>query len=140
MVRTQEPDQSTFTLRFKHGKHTVLLFADPNTPFPTLISELLKTLHERYPEGLPTSNSRNPVAIPHDILEVTLGVPVDVHDVSKGWTELDIGTRGGLKETPLSLGLNDGGMVAFAFDGDEEKRAEFYVEFSDESQLYPEEE
>jgi len=135
-----DPDQSTFTLRFKHGKHTIFLFAEPNTPFPSIISELLKTLHERYPNGLPVSTSPGSFKIPDDVLEVTLGVPADQHDISKGWTELDTGAQGGLKETPRSLGLKDGGMVAFAFDGDEDKRTEFHVEFSDESQLYPEEE
>lgn len=46
----------------------------------------------------------------------------------------------GLRESPRSLGLKDGGMVAFTFDVDEDKKPEFHVDFSDESQLYPEEE
>jgi hypothetical protein len=67
-------------------------------------------------------------------------VPVDQHDVSKGWEELD---TGGLSQTPESLGLKDGGIVAFAFSSGGENRdakPEFVVEFSDEAALYPEEE
>ena len=54
--------------------------------------------------------------------------------------ELD---TGGLDQTPMGLGLKDGGMVAFAFSSGEDNkdvRPEFVVEFSDEAALYPEEE
>ena len=58
-------------------------------------------------------------------------MPIDVYEPSKGWTELDT-TSGGLKECPLSLGLKDGAIIAFAFLKEEEEFGEpvFEVEWS----------
>jgi hypothetical protein len=69
---------------------------------------------------------------------VALGVLADVYEPSKGWTELDT-NAGGLKESPKSLGLKDGAIVAFAFlpEGDVgEKEAEFVVEWSSYEENY----
>ena len=74
--------------------------------------------------------------------DIILGVPNDVYDNSKGWSELDTDAGGGIKESPKSMGLKDGSMLAFAFvpATDEEMQPEFYVEFSNVEELYPEEE
>jgi hypothetical protein len=66
-----------------------------------------------------------------------LGVPVDVYEPSKGWVEIT--TDGGIKESPKSLGLKDGSVVAFAFiDGDEGGESmEFNVEWSSYEEQYP---
>lgn len=71
-----------------------------------------------------------------------LGVPIDVYEPSKGWTELAT-SGGGIKESPKSLGLKDGSVVAFAFVNGEdraEKEGEFIVEWSSYEDQYPEEE
>lgn len=121
-------EPTDWTLRLKHGKHTILLFAAPLTPFTTIKKDLLTTLRERYPDGLTLSSPDKPIPIPESINEVALGVPIDIYEPSKGWTELDT-TSGGLKECPKSLGLKDGAVIAFAFlDGFEEPK--FEVEWS----------
>jgi hypothetical protein len=129
------------TLHFKYSKYTVLLFAEPLTPFSTIKTNLLVILKERYPDGLSRSDSPSPTKIPDSILDIVLGVPIDPYELSKGWDELD--TRGGgMIETPRSLGLKDGSKIAFAFvENDEDKEAKelFYVEYPDLDALYPEE-
>jgi hypothetical protein len=69
-------------------------------------------------------------------------VPNDVYNNSKGWSELNADAGGGIKETPKSMGLKEGSMLAFSFvpSTDEETQPEFYVEFSNVEELYPEEE
>lgn len=129
---------TAWTLRFKHGKHTILLFAEPLTPISTIKTELLTTLKERYPDGLPTSTADAPLPIPDSINEVLLGVPIDVYEPSKGWVEM--GTVGSTKDCPKSLGLKDNSVIAFAFiEGDEgEEKVQFHVEWSSYEDQYPE--
>jgi len=129
---------TAWTLRFKHGKHTIVLMVEPLTPFSSLKTELLTTLRERYPSGLPSGTSPDPLPIPGSIHEVLLGVPIDTYEPSKGWVEIT--TEGGIKESPKSLGLKDGSMIAFAFiEGKQgEETVEFNVEFSSYEDQYPE--
>ncbi|KAE9368689.1 hypothetical protein N431DRAFT_512916 [Stipitochalara longipes BDJ] len=143
MARDEDVVQaSAFTLHFKYAKYTILLFAEPLTPFLTIKTNLLAILKERYPDGLSRSDSPTPTKIPDSILDIVLGVPIDQYDPSKGWDELD--TRGvGMKETPKSLGLKDGSKLAMAFvdDGEDKEAKElFYVEYPDIAALYPEDE
>lgn len=67
-----------------------------------------------------------------------LGVPVDTYEPGKGWVEIT--TDGGIKESPKSLGLKDGCMIAFAFvEGEQgDETVEFHVEFSSYEEQYPE--
>jgi hypothetical protein len=50
-------------------------------------------------------------------------VLADIHDISKGWKALD-GVSGkdamGMKESPKSVGVKDGGVLAFRFRGEDE--------------------
>lgn len=73
------------------------------------------------------------------MLDITLGVPKDAYDLSKGWEELDIGGTG-IAETPRSLGLKDAAAIAFAFEGEEatDEGERFWVEMPDLEELYPE--
>ncbi len=68
-----------------------------------------------------------------------MGVPRDVYDLGKGWEELSTRTEG-IRETPRSLGLKDAAQIAFAFADSEDFTADdFYVEFSNVDELYPDE-
>jgi len=139
-----EINSTALTLRFKHGRHTILLFAQPLTPFSSIKSDLLAVLRERYPSGIQgPPPSTDLVPIPDSILDVILGVPVDQYDMSKGWTELDTTAGGEIRESPKSLGVKDGSAIAFAFvtgdDAEERVGDGFWVEFSNVDELYPEE-
>ncbi|KUJ24431.1 uncharacterized protein LY89DRAFT_679575 [Mollisia scopiformis] len=136
MVRPENIQSTALTLRFKHGKHTVLLFAESSTPFTTIKTDLLEVLHERYPEGLPMGKSKTMTEIPTDIADLALAEPADQYDISKGWTELDIG--GDIRETAGSMKLKDGAILSFAFTGDEDTAAEFFVDTPDLDALYGE--
>jgi hypothetical protein len=146
-----------WTLRFKHGKHTILLLLPPLKPWTAIKGDLLDTLRERYPKGLsspsvaptplaqsqiPKTLSPNPISqgngmvkIPDNINEVALGVLVDPNETSKGWTEIDT-VGGGLKECPKSSGLKDGAAVAFAFLEQEGDEVAFEVLWSSYEEMY----
>lgn len=131
---------TAWTIRFKHGRHTILLLAEPLTPFSQLKADLIEALNEVYPTGLPKDDSPTPEKIPESITDIALGAPVDAYDPSKGWAEFDTTSDAGNKESPKSLGLKDGGMVAFTFvNGDDPGPPEFNVEFCNVDELYPEE-
>ncbi|KAK2625401.1 hypothetical protein QTJ16_004713 [Diplocarpon rosae] len=139
MVSLDDIKSTTLTLRFKHSRVTILLFVDPLTPFPSILKELLATLCERYPLGLPTSPDTY-TPIPDSGLDVVLGVPKDAFDLEKGWEELDL-TTAGLTDTPKSLGIKDGAQIAFAFAGREAReKGQFEVEVPNVAELYPNEE
>jgi hypothetical protein len=138
MAKEYEIQATDLTLLFKHGHHTILLFATPLTPFSTIKTELLTTLHERYSRGLPSSTSPTPIVIPSSILDVVLGLPIDVYEPSKGWEEI-ISSGSSTKDTPKSLGLKDGSVLAFAFregEGEGDGEAEFSVEWSSYDEQY----
>lgn len=113
------------TLRFKHSRVTVLLLVDPLTPISSLKIELLEALRERYPLGLPaspSSPSAKRIPIPATPSEIKLALPIDNHDVSKGWKKLDLkrGSKVG-KACPKILGIKDAGVLAFRFQEEAEK-------------------
>jgi hypothetical protein len=127
-----DPSPTSWTLRFKRGKHTILLLAEPLTPFSSIKIDLLNILRERYPSGLSLSSSPTPTPIPDSINEVILGVPINPFEPEEGWTEMDTNV-GDIKESPKSLGLKDGAVIAFAFIEEEEDgkaKLEFVVEWS----------
>jgi hypothetical protein len=142
-ARDDDVQASAWTLHFKYAKYTILLLAEPLTPFSTIKTDLLAILKERYPDGLESSKSPTRTKIPDSILDIVLGVQKDQYEPSKGWDELD--TRGGgMNESPKSLSLKDGAKIAFAFVGDDEEDKEtkdlFHVEYPDIDALYPDEE
>ena len=104
---------------------------EPLTPFSSIKTDLLAILRERYPEGLPNSASPTKTPIPESIHEVSLAVPIDSYEPEKGWTELAT-NPGDIRESPRSLGLKDGALIAFAFIEGEGKNVglEFKVEWS----------
>jgi hypothetical protein len=134
-----EPNPISWTLRFKRGKHTILLLVDPLTPFSSIKADLLDTLRERYPTGLSNSTSPTLTLIPDSVKDVFLGIPVDPLEPGEGWTELST-NQGDIIESPKSLALKDGAAIAFAFREGEGKKSgyEFMVEWSNYDELYGE--
>jgi hypothetical protein len=139
------------TLKFKHGLTTTLLYTESLTPFSTLITELLESLHERYPNGLPDPTSEKPsskttIPIPAHPKHIRLATLTDSNDPSSGWTELDL-QGGKLKiSNPKTAGLKDGGILAFRIldgaeaedDEDEEDSAgTFQVLWPSYDEAYP---
>ncbi|KAL3425387.1 hypothetical protein PVAG01_02178 [Phlyctema vagabunda] len=137
MPKNEETQPTDLTLLFKHGRQTVLLLSKPLTPFPTIISELLDTLRERYPDGMPTSGSDHTMTIPDSVHDVIIGIPKDAFEPSKGWAELTTGAEDNT-ETPKSLGLKEGSLLAFNFveEGAKSKPVDFPVEWSSYEEQY----
>lgn len=78
------PSPLTWTLRLKYNKGTTLLHVDPLQSFTSIKAELLRALHQIYPNGaLPDGTT-----LPASSQEVLLAKPVDVNDHSQGWTRL----------------------------------------------------
>jgi hypothetical protein len=123
-------DEATLSIRLKHGIHTIFLFVDSLAPFSEVTNSLLDILRERYPAGLTTTidpPKSTQVPTSEDEVQIAYASLVNQHDVSKGWKELRIKED----DTPGTLGIKDGSILAFTFrpadDADEE--AVFLVEW-----------
>lgn len=124
-------DDTIWSIRFKHGIHTVLLFIDSMKPFSEVTSTLLEILRERHPDGLKlnTADDAPTTKLPppgSDAPRIAYGVPNNPNDLSQGWRELPI------KQTDLPLdSIKNNGVVAFTFvpeDRDELEEVEFVVD------------
>ncbi|KAI0853456.1 hypothetical protein F5Y00DRAFT_224714 [Daldinia vernicosa] len=117
------------SLRFKHGIHTIFLFVDPSRPFGSIAEDLLEALRARYPSGLTTSlSSPDKTELPNDHLQIKFASPKIPTDLSQGWNPLEVGE----KDTPVSKGIKDNSILAFAFcpeDADEDYEPDFTVDF-----------
>ncbi|KAH7034630.1 uncharacterized protein B0I36DRAFT_316663 [Microdochium trichocladiopsis] len=145
MVQREDIRDIDLSLRFKHGTHTIFLFVDPQEPFSTAAAELLEILRSRYPDGLTTSTTPPPgkqTPLPQDASRIEFAVAKSPADPSQGWKPL--GVSGGSSDTPVSRGVKDGMVLAFAIrpEGvDEDEALEFEVEYpSYEDEEYAEEE
>ncbi|KAK0288451.1 hypothetical protein LTS00_009662 [Friedmanniomyces endolithicus] len=136
MTPAIRPKSSTWILRFKHHRTTILLHVDPLQEFTSIRAELLKAIQQTCPHG-----SLNGHAIPEDAGELLLARLVDSNDLSLGWKTLakDAGegmeqegkskgkasavmansgkkvVKGKPTDCPQAVGLRDGDMVAFRF-------------------------
>ncbi|KAK1827391.1 hypothetical protein QBC39DRAFT_291217 [Podospora conica] len=103
-----------FTIRLKHGIHTIYLPVNINTTFAELGETLMPILRECYPNGLTSSlNPFEKTAIPAEgeVFKIAWGGMIDVTDVTEGWQSLKVrkgDTLGGKK-------LGKGSSVAFEF-------------------------
>ena len=98
---------------------------DKTQSFSSIKSDLLQALDKCHHQNLPTD--------PEDII---FGLPVDKHDLRKGWVALDEpvvngeddsgtkhdgkGQKGVLDSNPLGAGLKDRGVLAFKFRNTDE--------------------
>ena len=128
------PHAGLWTLRFKQSKTTVLLFVDKGQSLSSIKSDLLQALM------LSGHQSFNGRALPSSADDIEFALPVDKNDLKQGWTSLDSrfstervdkGRRskgdvanGTLDDSPLGLGLKDGGVLAFRFRASDESGPE----------------
>ncbi|KAK4542852.1 hypothetical protein LTR36_006041 [Oleoguttula mirabilis] len=128
-------NSTTWTLRFKHHRTTILLHVDPLQSLSSVRAELLKAVQQTCRDG-----QLNGQSIPDSETDVLLARPVDINDLTAGWEPLDrdddLATaleeekssskgkgKAGISKTkpakltdcPQGAGLRDGGVVAFKF-------------------------
>jgi hypothetical protein len=127
-VVPQAVDPTTLTLRLKHNKMTVFLFANPDTKIDDLKSSLLTALKSINPATLPPSLT----TLPKDPEDLMLGVPIDPYDLHKGWVKLLIpeppknkskrpSGKGVFNATVHAAGLKDGNILAFRLRTERER-------------------
>ncbi|KAF2006328.1 hypothetical protein P154DRAFT_257233 [Amniculicola lignicola CBS 123094] len=131
------PGPTTWTLRLKSYKTTVLLHVDPLSTFPTIKDSLLAVLRET---GL-RSEAHGDIPLPADPSSIQLGRPRNPNDPSQGFvlgeweyqTDADEEAEGKgkakakipgrgkqnavaeVKDCPKGAGLRDGAVLAFRF-------------------------
>lgn len=124
------PSATTWTLRLKHHKTTVLLHIDPLQTLSSVKSHLLTALQQTCP-----SNEISGRTLPSNADDFALAKPQDVHDVSLGWERIDGVSEGDesgkgkgkgradwAKDTVKGAGVKDNGVLAFQWETEEEKR------------------
>jgi hypothetical protein len=130
-------DESFISVRFKFGIHTIYVFVDPIGPVSDVDKELLSLLRERYPAGLTRSlddPKTTPIPAASDSPKLAYGVLKIPNDPTRGWTQLKINDR---DQNAGKCGLKHNGIVAFAFQSEDEDNAEFEVEWPrDDEELY----
>jgi hypothetical protein len=138
-----EPSPLTWTLRFKHGKTTVLLYVDPLHTFSTIKSHLYTALQET---GLQSPDTKQEIPLPDSPSDIQLGVPVNPSEPHRGFQlgeweypaldedggevdgkgkgkmkgkgKKDNAAPGNVKDCPKGAGLKDGAVLAFRWRGD----------------------
>jgi hypothetical protein len=121
-------DPSTYYLRFKHGRSTTLIFADPTTPIREALLELLSALQEIHPDGLPITNSTLTLPIPDKADDVRIALPNDEYDPAQGYTEVEWqgseqdekGKGKVLASSWTGMDIPDNAMLAYVFRGTSE--------------------
>ncbi|KAH7030232.1 hypothetical protein B0J12DRAFT_745260 [Macrophomina phaseolina] len=120
-----DPSSTTWTLRFKHHKTTILLHADALQTLTSIRAELLHVLRETAPEGIAGK------ALPDSPEEIQLAKLRDTSDPEKGWKLLTQATAegGGGKskgkgksggagdESLKAVGVKDNAVLAFRWGG-----------------------
>ncbi|KAF3039753.1 hypothetical protein E8E12_007373 [Didymella heteroderae] len=135
-----QPTPSTWTLRLKSARTTVLLHVDPLSTFAAIKSALLTALTET---GFAQSDGGPSVALPDSPSAIQLGRPLDPLDPSAGFTlgeweaapdddevAIDEGNGKGKgkgkaapgktasgSDCPKGAGLKDGAVLAFRWEG-----------------------
>lgn len=132
-----QPTPSTWTLRLKSHRTTVLLHVDPLSAFSTIKSQLHTALTET---GLQATEHGPSIQLPDTASDIQLGRPLDPLDSGAGFTlgewedaeqdsDVAIEEEGGRgkgkatkktgsgKDCPKGAGLKDGAVLAFRWEG-----------------------
>ncbi|PVH93466.1 hypothetical protein DM02DRAFT_619265 [Periconia macrospinosa] len=136
-----QPSPTTWTLRLRARKTTVLLHVDPLQTFASIKSQLLAALSE---STLRDPETNQTITLPTSPLEFQLGRPVDRSDLKAGWVlgdweippagdeedetgkgkgkakakKSNTGVGGAVKDCPKGAGLRDRDCLAFRWPGD----------------------
>ncbi|KAI6784606.1 uncharacterized protein J7T54_006651 [Emericellopsis cladophorae] len=127
---TETIDETTFSVRFKHGIHTLYLFVDPSTSMAAVSQELREMLRERYPGGLTSSlDPPKTTMVPDEASKpkMAYGVLSSPSNPDSGWKQLKIGDEG--TTTAMKAGLKTNSIVAFTFLENEDEDPVFEVEW-----------
>ncbi|KAL1635442.1 hypothetical protein SLS58_010251 [Diplodia intermedia] len=89
------PSSTTWTLRLKHNKTTVLLHVDPLQTLASVRAELLHCLHETFPDNNNNNGGGGGRPLPADPAELQLAKMRDPSDPERGWVLLVSGGGGG---------------------------------------------
>ncbi|QDS70355.1 hypothetical protein FKW77_008952 [Venturia effusa] len=103
-----------WTLRLKHHKTTILIHISPLTTLKSIKQSLLKALQERTPSGILNGHQ-----IPNDASDIRLAKAVDPLDLDQGWEEISVDADS--EGIAKSIGMKNGGALAFRFVEEEEK-------------------
>ncbi|KAB2580981.1 hypothetical protein DBV05_g468 [Lasiodiplodia theobromae] len=122
------PSSTTWTLRLKHNKTTVLLHVDALQTLASVRAELLHCLRETCPEGIAGK------PLPADPAELQLAKMQDPSDPDKGWVLLTGTSSGGDggdskgkgrakaaaagEESLKAEGVKDNAVLAFRWGGE----------------------
>ncbi|KAF2273108.1 uncharacterized protein EI97DRAFT_189958 [Westerdykella ornata] len=148
-----KPSPTTWTLRLKSHKTTVLLHVDPLSTFANIKELLYRTLEQT---GLKHAETGEPIALPESAAEIQLGRPVDVNKPKEGFKlgEWEVNdedddredANGKSKKAAKSIsqslkgaGLKDNAVLAFRWKGDGtgwEKDEEDVIASSREKKAY----
>ncbi|KAK1703126.1 hypothetical protein BDP67DRAFT_451758 [Colletotrichum lupini] len=109
-------DETFFSVRFKYGAHTILMFVDGQQQFSEVTTSLLEVLRDRFPDGL-TINHTSPetTAVPEGDVQLAYALPINATDLTQGWKNIKVSDS----DTPVGKGFKDNCIVAFSFDTDE---------------------
>ncbi|KAK2025367.1 hypothetical protein LX32DRAFT_655531 [Colletotrichum zoysiae] len=108
-------DDTFFSVRFKYGAHTILMFVDGQQKFSEITASLLEVLRDRFPNGLTISHtSPKTTALPEGDVQLAYALPANATDLTQGWKNI----KADDDDTPLVKGLKDNCVVAFSFDAD----------------------
>lgn len=132
---------AAFSLRFKYGVHTILLFVDSMQPFSEISATLLAVVRERFPRGLTISHAgphSTPLPHPDANVRIAYALPASATDMSQGWKDLRVEGD----ESPLDKGVKDNAAIAFVLlDEDaDDAEVEFVVDVPDMDEAYEDEE
>lgn len=124
---TITPSSTTWTLRLKHHKTTVLLHAEALQTLTSLCAELLYALRETYPDGIVAGKP-----LPAAAEDIQLAKLQDATDPEKGWVLLSSvaatsinnskgkGKSAGGEGSLKAAGVKDNAVLAFRWGGDAE--------------------
>ena len=125
-LQTPAPTPSTWTLKFKRDKITVVLFVQPDQSFASIKQAFLEALEARKITRFEDQ------AVPKSSNEIMFAKLRTVNDTESGWESLTPPSQGGdpsetrgsnkrklsgggRLDCPVGLGLKDGAILAFKF-------------------------
>ncbi|KAK3063164.1 hypothetical protein LTS18_002549 [Coniosporium uncinatum] len=105
-----QPNSSTWTVRLKHHKTTIVLHIDPLQTLASLKEDLLLALQQTC-----THQTLRGKQLPSAAGAFAIAKPRDPLDVARGWERLPAGKKAD-RESVKAAGLRDNAVLAFRWD------------------------